>query len=107
MPHTATPFRRASSSLDNPPYQINIQGRRAPLHTATAPASCRHADGTPQYHAHNLYALSEGKATYEALAAQTQKRPFLLSRCGVGVGRPPGAAGACRCSGAVERPQDC
>jgi alpha-glucosidase (family GH31 glycosyl hydrolase) len=42
--------------------------------------TARHADGTLEYDAHNLYGLSEAAATAPAVADVTGKRPFILSR---------------------------
>ena len=39
-----------------------------------------HADGSVEYDAHNLYALSEALATHDAVRAVAGRRPFVLTR---------------------------
>ena len=39
-----------------------------------------HLDGAVQYNAHNVYDLSQVKATAEAVQSVRDKRPFVLSR---------------------------
>ena len=43
-----------------------------------------HNDGSPDTHKrfHNLYALLEGKATYQAIKEYKEERPFVLTRAG-------------------------
>jgi alpha-glucosidase (family GH31 glycosyl hydrolase) len=57
-------------------------GRVTPLDLShrTVPMSAKGLDGTPHYDTHNLYGWAEAAATYDALAAITKKRPFVLTR---------------------------
>ena len=63
----------------DPPYRIeNAHGQL--LGHNTIGTTARHADGSLEYNAHNLYGLSEAVATHTALEKITGKRPFILTR---------------------------
>lgn len=71
------------------PDQASAEKMQQPLALShrTLPVTARGLDGALHYDTHNLYGLAEAAATYEALAAITRKRPFLLTRwtwCGPG-----------------------
>jgi len=67
-----------SNSLDFPPYAIkNVYNK---LSTKTMAMSGSHYGDIKVYDAHNLYGLSEQKATNKALVDTIGKRPFILSR---------------------------
>lgn len=64
----------------NPPYSPdNVYGS---LGTRTVATSALGHVHTRQWDAHNLYGLSEGIATADAVSNLTGERPFVLSRCG-------------------------
>ncbi|WIA40775.1 hypothetical protein OEZ86_004455 [Tetradesmus obliquus] len=74
-----------SNSLAFPPYQIqNYKGpgqpREAPLSSNAISPTAKHADGSLEYDAHNLYGAAMAKSHYEAAVEVTGKRPFLVSR---------------------------
>jgi hypothetical protein len=75
----------ASNSLAFPPYSIqNYKGpgypREAALSSNAISPTAKHADGSLEYDAHNLYGAAMAKAHYEASVEVTGKRPFLVSR---------------------------
>ncbi|KAF6262828.1 glycosyl hydrolases family 31-domain-containing protein [Scenedesmus sp. NREL 46B-D3] len=75
----------ASNSLAFPPYAIhNYKGpgqpRTAPLSSNVISPTAKHADGSLEYDAHNLYGAAMAKSHYEAAVEVTGKRPFLVSR---------------------------
>jgi alpha-glucosidase len=75
----------ASNSLAFPPYSIqNYKGpgqpREAPLSSNAISPTAKHADGSLEYDAHNLYGAAMAKSHYEAAVEVTGKRPFLVSR---------------------------
>ncbi|KAK9841177.1 hypothetical protein WJX74_001449 [Apatococcus lobatus] len=75
------PSAKVNASLRDPPYAIHNGGAaRNPLDTKTMPVTASNLDGTLQYDTHNVYGLQEAKATYEALVAIKQTRPFILTR---------------------------
>ncbi|XP_031505515.1 probable alpha-glucosidase Os06g0675700 [Nymphaea colorata] len=69
-----------STIYDDPPYRINIAGSRLPLGLRTVAAGAVHYGNVLEYNAHDLYGLTESRATKIALANVIQKRPFVLSR---------------------------
>lgn len=71
----------ADNTLAHPPYAINNLNARAPLGQKTLAMTVQHHSGARQYDTHNLYGLSEARATHAALLNITGKRPFVLSRC--------------------------
>lgn len=67
------------SKLDNPPYTPQIAGGK--LNFRTICSSALHDGDVPHYNMHNLYALTEAKATRHALERIFPgKKTFLLSR---------------------------
>ncbi|GAQ89474.1 Glycoside hydrolase [Klebsormidium nitens] len=69
-----------ATTLDVPPYRLNILGDHHSLGTKTIPMSALHHGGVPAYNVHNLYGFAEGRATHLALRNISGKRPFVLSR---------------------------
>ena len=64
-----------------PPYTINNRGNKAALNFKTVDMDTTHLDGTVlEYNAHNLYGLSEARATNMALEKLKGKRSFIISR---------------------------
>ena len=51
-----------------------------PLGTKTVAMTARHADGTREYDAHNLYGMAETRVTAEIMARAHGRRPFILTR---------------------------
>ncbi len=83
-----------------PPYAISNANQQLNLSSKTLALTSRHADGTLEYDAHNLYGYFEAVATARALRAIRGRRHFSFSRC------PPGTTGVhrrawakCRTSG--------
>lgn len=72
----------------DPPYRINNANGQLLGHK-TIGTTARHADGSLEYDAHNLYGLSEAVATHSALEKITGKRPFILTRCTMSPSSPP------------------
>jgi hypothetical protein len=74
--------RAAAPAFDpmNPPYTINNDGRGDPLSAFTIPVDAVQFGGVSHYNAHNLYGLTEGIATVNALEQLTGKRAVVISR---------------------------
>lgn len=73
------------NTLAHPPYKIqNYKGpglpREAPLSSNAISPTAKHADGSLEYDAHNLYGAMMSRSHHDAAVAVTGKRPFLLSR---------------------------
>lgn len=68
------------TKYDIPGFKINHYGDYEGLGYKTAAMTVKHYDGTLEYNAHNLFGISESKATNEALTKVRNKRPFVLSR---------------------------
>lgn len=64
----------------NPPYTINNDGHGDPLSAFTIPVDAVQFGGVSHYNAHNLYGLTEGIATVNALEQLTGKRAVVISR---------------------------
>lgn len=97
--HSALPVCNAvlvpcspADPIAHPPYAVRNFGSQAALVTKTITPTALlagHGNTTSvpgaagnvlMYHYHNLYALSEARATHAAMVNITAKRPFLLSR---------------------------
>lgn len=70
----------SGNKLDYPPYAIENGEEGGRLGCRTISPSALHYDNISHYHVHNLYGLSEQRATNKALQAASKKRPFVLSR---------------------------
>jgi alpha-D-xyloside xylohydrolase len=70
----------AQTKYDDPPFKLNHTGTDEPLSYKTAAMTVKHYDGNIEYNTHNLFGISESKATKLALTTVRQKRPFVLSR---------------------------
>jgi alpha-D-xyloside xylohydrolase len=68
----------SNNKYDFPPYAI--QNHYGLLSTKTMAMSATQYNNTPVYNTHNLYGLSEQKATTQALEEIRKKRSFVLSR---------------------------
>ncbi|KAL6057391.1 Alpha-xylosidase 1 [Balamuthia mandrillaris] len=75
----------------HPPFVINNRGGHLPISYFTINTDALHCglnaeDGSPReqpelaYNVHNMYGLSEAKASYKALVDILGKRPFLIAR---------------------------
>ena len=69
------------ASIFSPPYAISNANQQLNISAKTLPVTARHADGTLEYDAHNLYGYMESVATARALRAIRGKRHFSFSRC--------------------------
>ncbi|KAK9824327.1 hypothetical protein WJX72_009486 [[Myrmecia] bisecta] len=69
-----------AKTLEDPPYKISNGNNLEPLNQRTLPVTAVHANGEIEYNTHNLYGLSEARATYQALEAVRGSRPFVLTR---------------------------
>ena len=47
--------RRVGFDPNNPPYQINNLGGKAPLNSKTTDMDCEHSGGVLEYNAHNFF----------------------------------------------------
>ena len=70
----------------DPPYAISNANTQLNISSKTLAVTARHADGTLEYDAHNLYGYYEAVATARALRSIRGRRHFSFSR------RAPGAA---------------
>lgn len=68
------------TKFDIPGYTINHNGDYQGLGYRTAAMTVKHYDGNIEYNVHNLYGISESKATNEAMTTIRNKRAFVLSR---------------------------
>lgn len=69
------------ASIFSPPYAISNANQQLNISSKTLAVTARHADGTLEYDAHNLYGYMEAVATARALRAIRGKRHFSFSRC--------------------------
>lgn len=72
--------RRVGFDPNNPPYQINNLGGKAPLNSKTTDMDCEHSGGVLEYNAHNFFGLLEVQAGSRALEAIQKKRSFVITR---------------------------
>ncbi|PSC70424.1 alpha-xylosidase 1 [Micractinium conductrix] len=63
-----------------PPYAIANSLQRTDLAFKGVSMLASHVDGSVEYNAHQLYALSEARATAAAVESLAGKRPFVLTR---------------------------
>merc|ERR1711871_761299 len=70
----------AGNSLDFPPYHIGNQQMNGALGAKTMPPSAVFYNNVSNYDMHNLYGISEAKATQAALEATRGERAFSLTR---------------------------
>ena len=76
-----TKTKRVGFNPDSPPYAINNFNSKAPLNTKTLDMDATHLDrAVLEYNAHNLYGLSEARATSSALEGVKGTRSFVISR---------------------------
>ena len=73
-----------AASIFAPPYAISNANQQLNISSKTLAVTARHADGTLEYDAHNLYGYMESVATARALRAIRGKRHFSFSRCARG-----------------------
>eukprot|EP00775_Hariotina_reticulata_P010104 gene10104-10260_t len=76
-----------SNKLEYPPYNIhNWYGGRGivkadmPIHEMIISPSARHADGSLEYDAHNLFGTTMAMRHYEAFTSLFGKRPYMILR---------------------------
>ena len=50
---------RVGFDPNNPPYQINNMGGKAPLNSKTTDMDCQHSGGVLEYNAHNFFGECE------------------------------------------------
>ena len=80
-PRRQTETKRVGFNPDSPPYAINNFGFNASLNHRTLDMDATHLDGAVlEYNAHNLYGLSEARATSSALEGVKGTRSFVISR---------------------------
>ncbi|KAK9831002.1 hypothetical protein WJX81_007621 [Elliptochloris bilobata] len=69
-----------AASIFSPPYAISNANQQLNLSAKTLAVTAKHADGTLEYDAHNLYGYMEAVATARALRNIRGKRHFSFSR---------------------------
>jgi len=70
-----------AQGIFQPPYAISNANTQLNISSKTLAVTARHADGTLEYDAHNLYGYYEAVATARALRAVRGRRHFSFSRC--------------------------
>ena len=73
-----------AAAIFAPPYAISNANQQLNISSKTLAVTARHADGTLEYDAHNLYGYMESVATARALRSIRGKRHFSFSRCAQG-----------------------
>ena len=66
------------SRWDDPPYTINSFGTKRPLYKSTVAMNALHYNGVRMYDTHNIYGMSEGLATYNALKEVCSLIPYFF-----------------------------
>jgi len=88
-----------AQGIFQPPYAISNANTQLNISSKTLAVTARHADGTLEYDAHNLYGYYEAVATARALRAVRGRRHFSFSRCARAPPRRRGRAACRRASG--------